>query len=118
MAKQYELTYTISKNLTPEEASALFDRISSFIPQATASEKRDDFSAIEFYAEPETIEELGKKLKLESQIKKYLLIKKEAFKAGKIRTRKMPAKVPDQDQKVEKVELKEIDQKLKEIFGE
>lgn len=118
MTKHYELTYTISKNLTPEEADALFDKIISYLPQATASEKKQDFFTMEFYAEPEAIEEINRKLKLESQIKNYMITKKEAFKIGKIRTRKMPAATPSAEQKVEKTDLKEIDQKLKEIFGE
>lgn len=118
MAKHYELTYTASKNLTPEEANALFDRVSSFVPQATASEKGQDFFALEFYAEPATIEELEKKLKSESQIEKYMIAKKEAVKAVKTRTRKIPAEIITKEQKVEKMELKEIDKKLKEIFGE
>lgn len=118
MSKHYELTYTVSKNLTPEEAGALFDRVSSYIPQATASEKRQDFFNLEFYAEPEAIEDLEKKLKLEPQIQKFIVVKKKAVKMVKVRKRKMPAETPAQEQKVEKVELKEIDQKLKEIFGE
>lgn len=118
MAKQYELTYTISKNLTPEEISDLSNRVSSYVPQATASSKGQDFFAVEFYAEPENIAELEGKLKLETQIKSYLITKKEAIRVGKIRTRKIPAKVEPQKEKVEKTDLKEIDQKLKEIFGE
>jgi hypothetical protein len=55
MAKQYELTYTVSKNTTPEEASALFDRIISYLPQVAASTRGHDFDNIEFYAEPEII---------------------------------------------------------------
>ncbi len=119
MAKHYELTYTVSKNLTPEEANALFERVTSYSPQTTMSEKGQDFFNLEFYAEPQIIEELGKKLKSESQIKKYMITKKEAFRAIKTRIRKIPAETPTTtEQKVEKVELKEIDKKLKEIFGE
>ena len=118
MTKHYELTYIISKNLSPEETSALFDRVISCFPQATASEKGQDFFTLEFYSEPEMIAELEKKLKSELQIKRYMITKKKAFKNVKIRTRKMPTELPTQKQKVEKAKLKEIDQKLKEIFGE
>jgi len=118
MTKQYELTYTVSKNTTPEEASALFDRAVSYLPQVTASTREHDFDNIGFYAEPETIDGLKKKLKLEPQIKKYLIAKSKAEKPFKAR-RTPPAKTPaEEEKKVEKVELKEIDQKLKEIFGE
>lgn len=123
MTKHYELTYTISKNLTPEEAGALFDKIISYLPQATVSEKGYNFATLEFYTEPNTIAELDKKLKSEPQIKKYLIVKKEVVKASRTRIRKVKiptsASEPQQkEQKVEKVELKEIDKKLKEIFGE
>lgn len=117
MIKHYELTFTVSKNISSEEVNALFERVISYFPQATASEKGYDFFTFEFYSEPEAIAELEKKLKSEPQIKKYLLVKKEAVKPAKIR-RMPPAKTPLQEQKVEKVELKEIDKKLKEIFGE
>ena len=116
--KHYEITYTASKNATPEESSVLFDRVISYLPQVAASNKGYDFFTAEFYAEPETIEELNKKLKLEQQITRYLIIKSPAIKPVKIR-RTPPAKAPTaEEQKVEKAELKEIDQKLKEIFGE
>lgn len=117
MAKHYELTYTVSKNLTPEEANALFERVISYFPQAAVSEKGYDFFCLEFYSEPEAVQDIEKKLKSESQIKKYLLVKKEAVKQVKIR-RTPPSKTPLLKQKVEKVELKEIDEKLKQIFGE
>lgn len=120
MTKHYELTYTASKNITPEEANALFEKIISYFPQAAVSEKENNFFSLEFYSEPEAITELDKKLKSESQIEKYLLVKKEKIKMVKMRTRtpKTEEKLPTPEQKVEKVELKEIDEKLKEIFGE
>ena len=120
MTKHYELTYTILENVAPEEASALFERVISYFPQAATSEKGHDFFNLEFYSEPEAIEDLDKKLKSEAKIKKHIITKKEKIKALKNRTRKAPEKNLDQEQKqkVEKVELKEIDEKLKEIFGE
>src|SRR3989344_7675310 len=108
MTKQYELTYTVSKNTTPEEASALFDRVVSYLPQVTVSRRGHDFDNIEFYAEPETIDDLNKKLKLEPQIQKYLIAKSKAEKPLKAR-RTPPMKTPTgEEKKVEKVELKEI----------
>lgn len=121
MTKHYELTYTIPKNLAPEEASSLFERIISYFPQAAASRKENDFFSLEFYSETELISDLEKKLKSESQIEKFLIVKKEKIKMVKMRTKspaKTEEKLPTQEQKVEKVELKEIDEKLKEIFGE
>lgn len=117
MAKQYELTYTVSKNMVPEEAGHLFERVISYLPQVATSTKGYDLFTAEFYAEPEIIEDLNKKLKLEAQIKKFLIVKSEAVKPVKMR-RTPPVKTTSEGQKVEKVELKEIDQKLKEIFGE
>ena len=117
MTKQYELTYTVQKNLTPEEISGLSERMFSYFPQASTSEKGYDFFCLEFYSDPEAVETLEKKLKSESQIKRYLIVKKEAMKPVKIR-RMPPVKTPITEPKVEKAELKEIDKKLKEIFGE
>lgn len=120
MAKHYELTCAVSKNLTPEEAGALFERVISRFPQATASEKGYDFFSLEFYSEPETIQDLTKNLKSESQIKKYIIVKKGKVKMVRTRTKTKNVQEPvsSKEQKVEKVELKEIDKKLKEIFGE
>lgn len=117
MTKQYELTYTVQKNLSPEETGGLSEKLLSYFPQASTSEKGYDFFCLEFYSEPETIEALEKKLKSESQIKRYLIVRKEAMKPVKIR-RTPPVKTPIIEPKVEKAELKEIDAKLKEIFGE
>ena len=117
MAKQYELTYTVPKNIAPEEANHLFERVISYLPQVTASTKGHDFFTAEFYAEPEIIDNLSKKLKSEPQIFKYLIAKSEAIKPVKMRWIS-PVTAPTEEQKAEKVELKEIDQKLKEIFGE
>lgn len=120
MAKQYELTYTAAKNASTEETGALFERVISYLPQVVSSAKGYDFFTAEFYAEPDIIEELNKKLKLESQIGKYLITKTKTLKPSKAR-RLPPTKTPVatvEEQKVEKAELKEIDQKLKEIFGE
>lgn len=120
MTKQYELTYTVSKNLAPEETNTLFERVSSLLPQATVSEKGYDFFSVEFYSEPEIVQDLEKKLKSEPQIKRYMITKKEKIKNIRTRIRKTLKEVPMQiqEQKVEKIELKEIDKKLKEIFGE
>lgn len=120
MAKHYELTYTIPENLTSDEANALFERVISYFPQATTSEKERDFFNLEFYSEPEIIQDLEKKIKAELQIKKYIIIKKDKVKIMRARTKNKnaPEPISGQEQKVEKAKLKEIDEKLKEIFGE
>ena len=121
MAKQYELTYTINKNLALEEANPLFERVISYFPQATTSGKEHDFFSLEFYSEPKTIQDLEKKIQSESQIKKHVIIKKEKVKIMRMRTKtkNKPEPVSSQEEKkAEKAELKEIDEKLKQIFGE
>ena len=122
MAKQYELTYTIQENILPEEASGLLEKITSYLPSPPVKQEAgQSLFSLEFYSEPGAIEGLDKNLKSESKIKRYLILKKETAKAIKIRTRKTPAaplETPQDEQKVEKTELKEIDKKLKEIFGE
>lgn len=121
MEQHYELTYTISKNLPPEEATALFEKMGSLLPNAIQTEKGQDFFSLEFYSDPGGIEALENKIKLESQIKKHLIVKKQTMKARKVRSpriKKTENQLADNEQKVEKVELKEIDKKLKEIFDE
>lgn len=121
MEQHYELTYTISKNLSPEDAAALLERISSLLPNAIQTEKGQDFFSLEFYSSPAMIEELENKIKLESQVKKHLIVKKLAMKAMKVRgprIKKTEGQLAPEEQKTEKVELKEIDKKLKEIFDE
>lgn len=118
MLKHYELTYTVSKNLAQEEANSLFEKMLSYFPQAVKKEGEYGLFNLEFYTEPATIQDLEKKLKSESQIKKHMIAKKEAVRIMKTRARKTQIQTPIKEQKVEKVELKEIDKKLKEIFGE
>ena len=123
MEKYYELTYTISKSLSREEAVAFYEKILSYFPNAIQKDKgKDDFFSLEFLTESEMITDLEKKLKSEPLIKKYMIVKKEAVKAFRQRMRKpallIPTVAPDTGQKVEKAELNKIDEKLKEIFGE
>ena len=119
MLKHYELTYTAQKNILPEEANNLLEKIASYLPPPPIKKEAGySFFTLEFYAEPEAIAELAKRLKSEPQIEKYMITKVEKMKVIKTRSRKVSIETPVQEQKVEKVELKEIDKKLKEIFGE
>ncbi|MBI2450707.1 MAG: hypothetical protein HYV47_04210 [Candidatus Nealsonbacteria bacterium] len=120
MVKNYELTYTVSNNLTPEEETSLYQKVLSYFPNAIQKSAGHDFFTLEFSAEPEMLKDLESKIKSETQIKKHIIVKKEAIKLVKIRTRKPLPKIlnNESEQKVEKVEIKEIDKKLKEIFGE
>ena len=120
MVKNYELTYTVSNNLTPEEGTSLYQKVLSYFPNAVQTNVGHDFFTLEFSAEPEILKDLENKLKSETQIKKHMIVKREAAKPVKIRTRKPLLKIltPESGEKVEKADLNKIDDKLKEIFGE
>lgn len=126
----YELTYLILPELKEEELNSLQEKIISLIQNnggvLVSSEeptKKSLFypikkkteallATLSFQLKPEKLKELEKKLKAEKNILRYLII-----------TKKVPKKVPTAKAKRkpikrEKVELKDIEKKLKEILGE
>ncbi len=109
--KYYELTI----NTKEKEADALLEKAVSCLPGPVVRQQKDSsFLSLEFYSEPEKIQELEKKLK-ENSLKYMILAKKPAtfIKKGKekpVIARKKIVKP--------KVELKEIDEKLEEILKE
>lgn len=126
MTKLYELTYLARPNLSSQERKSLLEKVLTFLPnEPTQTEEKLSFVALRFNAEPAQIEEIERKIKAESQILRYMIVRKEAQKPGKIKPLRRPKisslkeDLPAQKEGLkEKVELGEIDKKLKEIFGE
>jgi len=148
--KNYELIYLSSPDLSKEELSLLREKISSLIQEvggaisgslantsvrrklASPVKNKDEayFTTLDFHSEPEKLETLEKKLRLESQILRYLILVKP--KPEKLFEPKpaqiLPARLAFGNSKAggprktlkekPKVELKEIEKKLEEILGE
>lgn len=129
--KLYELTYLISPDLSEEETKQSQDKISSLIQteggqvsevnlpvkKGLSSAKKDRSEvyliSLNFQLNPEKITLLEKELKAEPKIIRYLILTKKLQRAVI-----PPSKVPSRSKRKPKVELKEIDEKLKEIIGE
>lgn len=150
--KTYELTYLISPDLSEKEVFSFQEKIISlirgvggellvggslantFVRKKLASQIKNKgeayFTALSFRFEPEKLENLEKKLKLENQILRYLILVKP--KPEKIfepkPTQILPARLAFGNSKAggprkilkkkPKVELKEIEKKLDEILDE
>lgn len=118
--KLYELTYIPSLDLSEEEQKKLLERVVSFL-QASPIEQRLSVSlvSLDFYTEPEKIEDIEKNLKAEPQIKKYMIIKRIIRKAKiKVPRKKVISTKTEKKTEKPKVELKEIEKKLDEILKE
>lgn len=131
--KLYEITYLISPDLSEEELRDFQEKIISFIQEqggilgktnsvtkktlAYPIKKKEIafFVNLDFQLQPEKIEILEKKLKKESKILRYLILRKELPKKVMIRPLKRPKRILKTKPKVE---LKEIEKKLEEILGE
>ena len=116
--KLYELTYIISPKLVEEERKKLSERVVSHIEaQPTSQQAISSFLiTLNFYTEPEKIQEIEKKLKEEQGIVRYMILKKVVSEAK--HSKRMPRKPLIKPVKTEekKVELKEIEKKLEEIL--
>ena len=130
MQKFYELTYIASPILEEKELEALKDKIKNLIVEQGGKieselapvkvklgypiKKFEEgfLTTLEFDYSPEKIEELDRKIKQESGILRHLIIskRKKLVKAASKETQK--------SKKPKKVELKELDKKLKEILEE
>lgn len=125
----YELTYLISPELKEQELKDFSQKVDSLISKngkilksespkkinlAYPIQKRGGafLASFEFHSEPEKIESLKKELEKEKEILRFLLIKKKGIE--KI---KKPEKIKEEKPIPEKkVELKEIEEKLKELI--
>lgn len=117
--RHYELT------INTKEADSLLERVISWLPAAPIQEQKSPcFLSLEFYAEPETIKALEEKLKADS-LRYMILSKKTSKKETKPRRRPIkPVSVailaPSQkkEKTEEKVDIKQIDEKLEELLKE
>lgn len=94
--KYYELTYLISPDLDQEKAEKLFQEIISFLQEKEAilnikeekikkidlaypikNKEKAYLATVEFYLLPEKIKEVGKKIKENKNILRYLLLNKK-----------------------------------------
>jgi len=142
--KYYELTYLISSEIKEEEIKKLTEEINLFIqeekgiiiksgnpsPEILAysikKQKTAFWVSLEFYLEPEKIENLREKLKKRIEILRFLLTSKKTPKKKTIKPEIAAEKTAsaqtlkeDKKEKPEKkVELKEIEKKLEEILNE
>jgi ribosomal protein S6 len=134
--RYYELNYLIPAELSNEELRVTQEEINSFIKEnggvldkyqnssfvklgyQIKGKERALLSVSNFYFEPEKLDILEKKLKADNKILRYLILISCPPRAPlqkpleKIRVSKT---LPE---KQKKVEIKEIDKKLKEILGE
>jgi len=138
--KNYELTYLISSELSEEEAKNLYQKIDSFIQEeggvlgnkekmvlrkklAYPIKKQTQAYLVVsiFQLEPEKLANLEKKIKLENQVLRYLILTRKPAKEIVVKLRRRPKLVTEKPvvaRKVpeKKVELKEIEKKLEEIL--
>jgi ribosomal protein S6 len=139
--KFYELTYLLSPKLEGEEVKSFSEKITSFIrgkggilekeslkdsviKRKLASPIKKEAEAylntLSFYSLPQEIEELKARLDSENQILRYFILAKKSLpeaKAAKVLPR-VPKIKKEAKPAPEKVDLKEIEQKLEEILGQ
>lgn len=133
--KTYELTYLISSELTEEEAEKIQKNINTLIQEeegilleeklpfrkklaySVKKQSQAFLATIIFQLLPEKLASLEKKIKVESQILRYLILVKKITKEAKSpRFFKRPQVLRVEKEK--KVDLKEVEKKLEEILNE
>jgi len=134
--RNYDLTLIFSPVLTDGEANDLFQEFVSFIQEqggiledqrllgkkpllAPVHHSKEGYLAIvTFSLGEEKLPNLGKKCKETEQILRFFLAR-QAKKAKKVKIAKAPEMAPvSVEKKGEKIDLKDIDEKLEEIFKE
>jgi len=139
----YELTYVISSNLSEEEVAAQTDKVRSFINELAGEVKNGKiwekrrlaypikkqgygfYVTVEFNIGPENVIELDKKIKLQPNVLRHLLISKDEIKETRRRMvlprvakEKIGLAPKPEGQPEEKVKIEELDKKLEEILEE
>ncbi len=128
--RNYELTYLISPELSDEEINSLQERIKTLIQNEGGIFSDINplikkgaliyLVSLNFQLSPEKLEAVGKQLKQESKVLRYLILVKHHTRDIPVRARRLPRKTeaPSKKTSQPKVELKEIEKKLDEILGE
>ncbi|OGZ34726.1 MAG: 30S ribosomal protein S6 [Candidatus Portnoybacteria bacterium RBG_19FT_COMBO_36_7] len=140
----YELTYIIISNFPDQEVIAQTDKVRSFINDLGGEIKNEKlgekrrlaypikkqgygfYVTVEFNIDPEKVIELDKKIRLQSNILRHLLINKDEIKETPRRIsipRPPKEKIgigarPESETPEEKVKIEELDKKLEEILEE
>jgi len=108
--RYYELT------INTKEPDSLLEKVVFYLPNPPVrQQKAPSFLALEFYAEPEKIPELEKKLKADSL--KYMILVKPPTTFKKRVVKEKPT-ISRKKVVGGKVELEEIEKKLEEILKE
>ena len=134
--RNYDLTLISSPQLSDQETNDLFQQFVSFVQELGGilenqrllgkkpllapiqGNKEGYLSTVTFSLNEENLPALEKKCKETSHILRFLLVRKEK-QARKARIASMPETIPAPAQKKEgKIDLKDIDEKLEEIFKE
>lgn len=109
--RYYQLT------IKTKEANLLLEKVASYLPNPVLKEEKNpDFLSLEFYAQPQEILELEKKLKADSL--KYLILANPSPQTKRKHLRRQVNKVTPRYDVKAKVELEQIEKKLEEILGE
>ena len=131
--KIYELNYLISPEVSQEDHKNLSDKMKEFIQENGGILKdskvmpKQSLVSLVFHFDPGKIGEIEKKIKLESQVIRHMILVKKIRKikpGPPPRPSTQPASGPKlptihtQKKPKEKVELKDIEKKLEEILKE
>jgi len=141
--KSYELSYLISPELSLEELKAFQEKTTAFLQEQSGvlgdfyepkktrlgypiKDKKEAYLVIFYFQmNPEKLAEFEKKLKLEEQILRYIILSKEIKKQKlKIPQKRKPSPrtiaptLKKEKPKIKKVKIQELEKKLEEILGE
>lgn len=137
--QNYEITCILSPALSEEEAQKTQERVASLIQAEggvvvevrSATKKITFFTSkrqealsftLEFQAEPANLQNVNKKLKDEKQvIRSFIMVRpkiKEMARQRRREIKKLPVKLPENQEPKAKVEIAEIEKKLEEILGD
>jgi ribosomal protein S6 len=128
--KNYELTYLIPANIADEDKKRISEEISFLVqdkggvlreggvpikrilPQPISGHGEVLSVSIDFYANPEKIQEIEAGLKEKKAVVRYMLVIKEKLSAPK------PVRKRIKEEPQKKVDLKDIEDKIEEILKE
>lgn len=141
--KSYELSYLISPELSLEELKAFQEKTTAFLQEQSGvlgdfcepkktrlgypiKDKKEAY-LVTFYFQmnPEKLAEFEKKLKLEEQILRYIILSKKVRKQKlkipqrkKLSPKTIAPTLKKEKPKIKKVKIQELEKKLEEILGE
>lgn len=131
---KYELVYILSPKILEKEVKDKSKKILELLKKAGSKVEKEDFWGrrqlaypirhfdqgfyilVEFSAEPRTIKEIDKALKLQEEIIRFLIVKKEE-KEALIVEEKKPTIIKEKIEPKEEVVLEKLDKELEEILG-